>query len=83
VDEPAFWRLTPWQLRGILKAHAKRSEDEQNRLIVAQWQYLNMDRAKRPKKLQAYLVGKNAARPRNESRTPDQVWAGLESWLTR
>ncbi len=82
VPEAEFWRLTPWQLRGILKAHAKRSEDEQNRLIVAQWQYLNMERAKKPKRLEAYLVGKQSPRTRNERRSPEQVWAALESWLT-
>ncbi len=41
-----------------------------------------MERAKRPKKLEAYLFGKQSPRVKNETRSPDQIWASLESWLS-
>jgi hypothetical protein len=69
-------------LRQVWAAHVKRAEAEQNRIITGHYLALSMERAKRPKKLEAYLVGKQSPRTANERKSPERVWADLEAWLT-
>lgn len=57
-------------------------ETAQNQIISGHYLALSMERAKKPKRLEAYLVGDQSPRTRNEGRSGEQIWAGLESWLT-
>lgn len=60
----------------------KREEAAQNQIIAGHYVALSMERAKKPKRLEAYLVGKQSPRTRNERRSGEEIWAGLEAWLT-
>lgn len=69
-------------MRQVHNAHVKRREGEQNQLITGHYLALAMERAKKPKRLEAYLVGRQSPRVKNERRSAEQVWASLEAWLT-
>ena len=71
--------MTPWSLRLEVEAAGERDTADLNRQITAHYKGLVMEREKRPKKLDHYLIGQKSARARNEGKSSEQIWADLES----